>query len=70
MLLADQFCPPPSDGNNTLPADLNELYVIGKNYTYVCEEGLVPIGNAVITCLPNKEWSLPPPTCAGKKTFF
>ena len=67
MHLADQFCPAPLDGNKTLPADPDKSFEIGENYTYVCEENLVPIGNTVSTCLPNNEWSLPSPTCTGKK---
>ena len=70
MVLAYQFCPTPLDGNNTLPADPNKLFQVGENYTYVCKDNFVPTSGTVSTCLPNNEWSLRPPTCAGKKIYY
>ena len=66
MYFSTAICSPPENGKNTKKVEQNEVYKVGDNYSYECEEYYKNEGENVSTCLPNHTWSLPPPTCEGK----
>ena len=69
MILAS-LCDAPTDGINTQRVDQDKVYEVGDTYTYICDDGLVPTGDTVSTCLHRNVWSLSPPTCTGKISYY
>ena len=49
--------------NASLPSRVAENYEVGSSLTWSCVDGQRMEGSNTITCLPNGEWDLDPPTC-------
>ena len=70
LFISGVSCGNLTNGINTEPVPFNTNLLFGDHYLYSCLPGYKSDGNMITECLAYGNYSIEPPTCAGKYHGF